>query len=338
MQAGLRLATVSGAMSALVQLAGALLVAGTLAVAVFEMRRGDMSIGVVVAAISVVGLLSGAVRDLGVGFELWRRAKVSFAKVEKALALAPSVIEAAKPRRMPGEALDVVLRGVSVAGLFDSVSLRAVPGEVINVVGPSGSGRSTLLALAARMRDADSGRVRIGGRNVQVAHLGSLRRNIGVASATLPLLPGSLDMNLRYRVRRPTAEALAEVIEICRLQHIFAKFPQGADARITQGAPELSVAERQRLMIARAMLGRPQVLILDDFDSHLDPETAASVAKALSEYAGVVLMAANNPILRCVATVNWRIEDNKVHAEPNDAVALANDREVDRPGVKARSL
>lgn len=314
--AGLHLARFSGAMSAIVHVAAGLLVAATLFVGVIEVQRGTMSIGLVAGAISIAGLLAGAVRDLGVAFDLWRRAKVSFAKVAAALEMQPAVQIEGQTRRMPKRGVGLRFSSVSAPDLFSKVSLTAGPGAIVNVVGASGSGKSTLLALAARLRDPESGRVRINGRDLKRTSLSSLRRRIGVASADTPLLRGTIAMNLRYRAPGASEEEAARVAEICNLAPIFAKFPDGAQARLSEGAPELSQSEAQRLMIARAMLDSPSVLILDDVDTRLDAETAARIARALANYPGTVLMVASAPALRRIANVVWRIRNKRVKVAP----------------------
>ncbi|MEQ1616941.1 MAG: ABC transporter ATP-binding protein [Terricaulis sp.] len=315
MKAGLRLAMVSGLMTSIVHLASAMLVASILVVGVFEVRSGAMSIGLVAAAISIAGLLSGAVRDLGIAFELWRRAKVSFAKVAAALAIEASVEDMDGGRRIARGATSVSFEAVSVKGVFRGVSVEAGPGAIVNVVGDSGAGKSMLLALVARMRDPDGGRVRINGRNLRRAALASVRRHVGVASASMPLLRGTIAMNLRYRSPGATEAEIARVSEICNLGPIIEKTPEGALARLGEDAQELSRGEIQRLLIARAMVDSPPILILDDVDSHLDAETAARVASALRDYEGVVLMAATAPAWRRAANLVWRIADGRVRAE-----------------------
>ncbi len=315
MQASLRLATITGVMTAIVHLAAAMLVATTLVVGVIEVGRGAMTIGVVAAAISIAGLLAGAIRDLGIAFELWRRARVSFAKVARALALEPSVRDTAVPRKIRKADAGVMLESVAVEGVFDNVSVAAKAGAVVHVVGESGAGKSTLLALVARMRDPDQGRVRVNGRDLRRAAIGSVRKRIGIASSAMPLMRGSIAMNLRYRSPGASASEIARVVEVCNLGPILDKLPGREQARLGDGARELSLGETQRLLIARAMVDRPPILILDDVDSHLDGETAARIAAELKNYPGAVLMAATAPALRRVATAIWRIEARGVVVE-----------------------
>ncbi len=331
LSAGLRLATVSGSMSAIVHLAAAALVAGALVIGVLESQRGAMSIGTIAAAISLAGLLAGALRDLGIAFDLGRRAQASFEKVKRALAIQPSLQQGEATRKLRGEHQGLALESVSAKGLFTNVSVTAAPGEVVNLTGESGSGKSTLLAIIARLRDPDAGRVRLDGRNLRRVSTGSLRRRIGVASAGAPLMRGSIAMNLRYRVANASDAEIARVVEICNLAPVFGRLAMGEQTRLGDGAPELALGEVQRLLIARAMVGNPAVLILDGVDTHLDAETATRIASALRSYPGTVLMAATAPALRQVANTNWRMRAGRVEALP----AVERDANVIDMGLAA---
>lgn len=330
-RAGLRLAVITGATAAIVHLAAALLVAMTLVVGVIEVRNGGMTVGLVAASISIAGLLAGVVRDLGVSFELWRRAKISFAKVESALGIEPAVAASAAAKPLAAAAPTISFEAVSVDGVLDSVTAEARPGAVVNVTGDSGAGKSTLLALAARMRDPDMGRVRVNGRDLRRVAIDSVRRSIGVASAATPLLRGSIAMNLRYRSGRVSDEEIERVVQVCNLDSILERFPDRERARLGEGAPELSTGEAQRIMIARAMVGRPSILILDDVDSHLDAESAASIAGELRAYEGTVLMTSSSPVLRRAATEVWRLQKGRLIAElgPGTPIDVVRDNKED---------
>lgn len=314
--AGLRLATISGGMAAIVHLAAAGLVGATLAIGVIESQRGAISIGTIAAAISIAALLAGAIRDVGIAFELGRRAQAGFAKVRRALELEPSVQQSGTPRRLRGEHQGLALESVSAKGLFTNVSVAAGPGEVVNVVGESGAGKSTLLAIVARLRDPDAGRVRLDGRNLRRISVSSLRRRVGLASAAAPLMRGSMAMNLRYRAANTSDAEIARVVDVCNLAPVFSRLPMGEQTRLGDGAPELALGEVQRMLIARAMVGRPAILILDGVDTHLDAESAVGIAAELRDYPGTVLMAATAPALRQVANVVWRIAGGRLEIEP----------------------
>lgn len=172
-----------------------------------------------------------------------------------------------------------------------------------------------LLAIIARLSEAERGRVRINGRNLRGVSPASVRRRIGVASAATPLMRGSVAMNLRYRAPDAKPAELERVIAACGLRQVLDRLPEGDKTRLSEGAPELSRGEVQRLLIARAMLGSPAILILDEVDTHLGAEAASQIARALESYPGIVLMAATSPQLRRVANHLWRIENKSVTVE-----------------------
>ena len=311
-RAGVRLGLFAGLTTAIVACASGALIAVTLVVGIQGVSTGLASVGLVAAAISIVGLLSGSLRDLGVAYELWRRAEASFKKVAEYLTLQPSVSssEAIKRFQVGDNALS--LRRVEVRGLLRRVSVEARGGEVVNVAGLSGSGKSTLLAIAARLREPDSGRVRLDGNDLSRVSTASLRRRIGVASAATPLMRGTIAMNLRYRAPKATQEEIDEVIRVCGLQPVIDRFRTNEKTKLSEGAPELSRGEVQRLQIARAMLGAPTLLVLDEVDTHLGEPVAQSIAAALESYGGIVLMAAASPEFRAIATTTWRITDGRI--------------------------
>ena len=329
--AGLRLARISGAMTAIVHVAALILIVAALGIGAVEVRAGQLSIGGVVAAISVSGLLAGAVRDLGIAFDLWRRASVSVSKIERVLG-AELAVSPPRAKRLPREASGALisLRGVSVEGILEDVSVDVADGEVVNLVGESGAGKSTLLAIAARLREPDRGRIRLLGRDARDLEVAALRSAIGFAGAVTPLLVGSIAMNLRYRVPSASDEEVARTMEDCGLTAILRRLPEGQAFRLSEGAPELSAGERQRLQLARAMLGQPPILVLDDMDAYLDEENASRIASSLSHYPGVVLMTATSPSWRRIATSTWLVGDGcvRVSAGPRTQFELINGGEA----------
>ncbi|ANP45704.1 ABC transporter transmembrane domain-containing protein [Candidatus Viadribacter manganicus] len=323
-EASLKLAQVSGAMAAIVHMTGLGLVFAALAIGAFEVRDGVLSVGAVVAAISVSGLLAGAVRDLGVAFELWRRASVSIAKLKQTLGVELAVAHPRAARSAKtDDALVLSLREVAVNALFADVSMDIRRGEIVAISGESGAGKSTLLAIAARLSEPDRGRVRVLGRDARDLKVGSLRGAIGFAGAATPLLVGSLAMNLTYRAPNASQEEIAAVIEACELQATIGRLSGGLGFKLSEGAPELSAAERQKLQLARAMLGAPALLVLDEVDKDFDAETASRIGERLMHYPGAIVMAAQSTPWRQRATSTWVIEAGGVRAQAMSAVRLA---------------
>lgn len=315
-EAGVRLARLSGVMSALAIGAGGALVVITLGSGVIGAAGGALSAGVLAGAISLVGLASTAIRDLGMAFELGKRAQASFAKVKSALAIEASIsTDRRRQRTVVGEGV-VALEHVVVNPVLRGVTLTAKPGEIVNIEGASGAGKSLLASLIVRLRDPDQGVVSLDGVDVRRVSPRSLRQNVGFAGDAAPLMRGTVLMNLKYRVPRASGEQLAQSIEACGLKDFIDGLSAREQTRLSEGAPELARGDQQRLMIARAVLGAPRVLVLDEVDSHLSEEAAASLASFFAAYPGVVIMSALSPSWRAIATTTWRIADNTVTATP----------------------
>lgn len=323
-QASVRLARISGWMAAIVHVTGLALVVAALAIGAVEVQASQLSVGGVVAAISVSGLLAGAVRDLGIAFELWRRASVSLAKIKQVLNAELAVTPPRAERSVRAKKTATVsLQDVGVDSLFGGVTFEVRRGDIVNVSGESGAGKSTLLAIIARLAEPERGRVRVLGRDARDLRVGALREAIGFAGAATPLLVGSLAMNIRYRKPDATDDEVASVIAICELESTVSRLSEGLLSKFGEGAPELSASERQKVQLARAILGQPELLVLDEIDRDLDGAEAARVIERLGRYPGAIVMSAASPAWRTRATKTFVIENGAVRAEPAPSVRLS---------------
>jgi ATP-binding cassette, subfamily B, bacterial len=162
------------------------------------------------------------------------------------------------------------------------IDLHVQPGELVAIVGPSGAGKTTLMALLSRLYDPDSGTVRIDGLDLRQLRQQSIRRHIGMVLQEAELFNETIRANIAYG--RPEA-SLAEVEEAARAAHAHAfisRLPDGYDTVVGEGGKRLSVGERQRLAIARAIIKHPSILVLDEATSALDAETESLVQAALA--------------------------------------------------------
>jgi ABC-type multidrug transport system fused ATPase/permease subunit len=315
-EAGLRRAWVVGAMRGIVHFATLMLVLATLFAGASEVAAGRLAPGEVVAALSIVGLLGSAIRDLGRAFELWYPACVARERILRRLnqpITQQSESQQDNLKTIPG---GLVFSGFGAAGYLKDISLSLAEGEVALIEGPSGAGKSLLLGAVAQLADQPTGAAYFRGKNLGSLKLGARRRTIGLASATAPLLPGSLGMNLRYRVPDVPAEEIDQIIEDCGLTQLLARLPRGQGSVLVSGGAELSLGEQQSAMLARALLGTPPVLLLDSIDSHLTPEVVTRLAARLRTWPGVVLMAATRPELIACATRVWRLDSRRIIEEP----------------------
>src|SRR6202522_2158486 len=169
----------------------------------------------------------------------------------------------------------------AVTGVLHNVSFRAPSGQLTALVGPSGAGKTTITALAARLYDPNDGVVRIGGYDVKDVTLESLHDVVGVVTQDAHLFHDTIRANLSYA--RPSATEL-EIIEACEAAQIWdliSGLPDGLDTVVGDRGYRLSGGEKQRVAVARLLLKAPSVVVLDEATAHLDSESEAAVQRAL---------------------------------------------------------
>lgn len=169
---------------------------------------------------------------------------------------------------------------------LSDISFDAVPGEIIGVIGGTGSGKSTLVNLIPRFYDATKGQVLVNGTDMRAQSLSKLRGQIGVVPQKAVLFKGTVRDNIRWGKEDASDREIEEALETAQALEVVKSRENGLDAMIFQGGKNLSGGQRQRLTIARALVRKPQILILDDSSSALDFATDARLRKALRERTG----------------------------------------------------
>ena len=190
---------------------------------------------------------------------------------------------------------EVEFRGVSFRyfktneeKVLDNISLHINPGELVGIIGSTGSGKSTLVSLIPRLYDADEGEVLVDGISVKDYSLYNLREQIAMVLQKNTLFAGSVAENLRWGKEDATDEELVRVCEIAQAHSFISAFPEGYETDIGREGSRLSGGQRQRLCIARALLKDPRIIILDDSTSAVDTATDASIRRAFREELGGV--------------------------------------------------
>ena len=174
------------------------------------------------------------------------------------------------------------LSGDAGAEVLRHVSFRVEPGKMVALVGPSGAGKTTITALVARLYDATSGSVRVGGVDVRAVTQRSLRERIGVVTQDAHMFHDTIRANLA--LARPGAgEAeMLDALRSARIDRLVASLPDGLDTVVGERGYRLSGGERQRLAIARVLLKAPDIILLDEATAHLDSESEAAIQQALA--------------------------------------------------------
>lgn len=169
---------------------------------------------------------------------------------------------------------------------LSDISFDAAPGEIIGVIGGTGSGKSTLVNLIPRFYDVTKGQVLVNGTDVRAQSLSKLRGQIGVVPQKAVLFKETIRDNMRWGKEDASDQEIEEALETAQALEVVKSRENGLDAMIFQGGKNLSGGQRQRLTIARALVRKPQILILDDSSSALDFATDARLRKALRERTG----------------------------------------------------
>ena len=167
--------------------------------------------------------------------------------------------------------------------VLDSISFSVNTGELVGVIGSTGSGKTTLVSLISRLYDADEGAVLIDGINVRDYSLKNLRSAIAFVLQKNTLFSGTIAENLRWGNENATDEEIHHAAEIAMADRFIRSFPDGYNTFLGRGGANLSGGQKQRICIARALLKKPKIIILDDSTSAVDTATDASIRKAFRE-------------------------------------------------------
>ena len=206
--------------------------------------------------------------------------------------------------------------------VLDSVSFEAEPGQLVALLGATGSGKTSIVNLVPRFYDVSAGRVLIDGNDVRDVQINSLRRQIGIVLQDTTLFTGTIRDNLVFGVPDATDDDVVAMAKAARADDFITGFPEGYDTMVGERGVTLSGGQKQRIAIARALLLDPRILILDDFTSAVDTETEALIRAALD-----VLMAGRTTLViaQRVSTVlradkiivldHGRVMDSGTHEE-----------------------
>ena len=166
---------------------------------------------------------------------------------------------------------------------LSDINLKIPSGSTLGIIGGTGSSKSTLIQLISRLYDTTEGEVKVAGEDVRKYNLDSLRNSVAVVLQKNVLFSGTIKDNLRWGNENATDDEMIRACEISHAAEFVNQFKDGYETMISQGGTNVSGGQKQRLCIARALLKKPKVLILDDSTSAVDTKTDAMIRKAFSE-------------------------------------------------------
>ena len=269
---------INGSILAIILISGKQIVAGTL-------QTGDFFCLIsyaeqILLEISVVALIMVPILN----------AQVSMNRICEIIEVSPSVSDAAEPAGAPADGSvvysDVAMSYYEGKHVLEDINLEIKPGEFVGIIGSSGSGKTSLINLIPRFYDCAEGSVSVGGRDVRSYALSDLRGAIGLVPQTSLLFSGTIADNLRWGNEDASAEEIVSACVAAGANDFVMGFPDGYETVISQGGTTVSGGQRQRLCIARALVRKPQILILDDSLSAVDNATERLILGSLNQLKG----------------------------------------------------
>jgi ATP-binding cassette, subfamily B, bacterial len=260
---------------------GTIVLVGTIAVV-----HGALTIGTLVAFVSLFLLLVWPITAMGWLLAAAQESATAADRVYEVLDSEPTIVDSPHPTplvrcegRLRLEQVGFTYPGADRPVLHD-IDLTIEPGETVALVGATGSGKTTLVALVPRLYDVTAGRITVDGIDIRDIAVADLRGVLGTAFEEPTLFSASVRENLTLGRPEATEEEITEALEVAQAEFAY-ELPWGLDSRVGEQGLTLSGGQRQRLALARAVLGRPRLLVLDDPLSALDVHTEALVEEAL---------------------------------------------------------
>ncbi len=260
--------------------------------------RGDMSVGQIVAFINYLITTMIPLTMMTWLSSTWASGMASAKRINEVLETVPEIQEKADARTIPMPATGdrggrVVFDGVnfhyigsSDEPVLEAINLVVEPGQTVAILGATGAGKSTLVNLVPRFYDVTAGRILIDGLDIRTVAQDSLLAQIAIVPQETILFSGTVRDNIRYGAPDADADAVVAAAVAAQAHNFILELPNGYDTHIEERGVNLSGGQKQRIAIARALLTRPRILILDDSTSAVDVETETKIQEALDEQIG----------------------------------------------------
>lgn len=253
---------------------------------------GGVSVGQIVAFINYLHTTMGPLGIMVMLANVVAAATASAERVNEVLDTVPDVQDAAHPQTLPDrrgqrvvfEGVNFHYNGTNDGLVLNGVDLVAEPGQTVAILGATGAGKSSIVNLVPRFYDAAAGRVTWNGVDIRSVRQSDLLAQVGVVPQETILFSGTVRENIRYGRPEASEEEVVAAAQAAQAHDFIANLPSGYDTRIEERGVNLSGGQKQRIAIARALLLRPAVLILDDSTSSVDVETETKIQDAMKSW------------------------------------------------------
>jgi ATP-binding cassette subfamily B protein len=253
-----------------------------------QVAVGNMTVGQITQFILLMSMMMMPIRRLGMMVNLFSRTSSAGQRILEVLDAESDVKEkpgAVELSRVKGQVSfhDVSFGYDNVSPVLKNISFEVKPGQLVALLGESGSGKSTIANLLARFYDVSSGKILVDGIDIRDVTLSSLRRNVVTAQQDVFLFSATIRENIAYGAVGAGMDKIIEVAKAAYLHNFIQALPQGYETWVGERGDTLSGGEKQRLSIARALLVNPAILILDDSTASVDSETEKLIRQALDK-------------------------------------------------------
>ena len=258
----------------------------------FGVTNGNVQVGHIIAFINYMTQILFSLMMISMVFNMFVRAKTSAVRIGEVFAQEDDLSWKDEMSETPVEQgkieFDHVFfsyEGTSGEPVLKDINLTIVPGETVGIIGSTGSGKSTLVGLIPRFYDVSAGSIKVDGEDIHLVDPKRLREKIAFVPQKNILFTGSVEENIKWGKEDATMEEVEKAAEIAGAHDFIASSPEGYQTRIGQGGVNFSGGQKQRISIARALIKKPKILILDDSTSAVDVTTEAGIKAGLKKYA-----------------------------------------------------
>jgi ATP-binding cassette subfamily B protein len=256
-------------------------------------NSGNIQVGQIVAFINYMTQILFSLMMISMVFNMFVRAKASAGRIDEVFLQQDSItwdinndpLTSKEKGRIDFESVSFSYEGTSGEPILKNLNFSILPGETVGIIGSTGSGKSTLVMLIPRFYDVEHGSIKVDGQDIKHVDPQKLREKIAIVPQKNILFTGSVADNIRWGKEDATEEEVAAAAAIAGAHDFIAAAPEGYQTMIGQGGVNFSGGQKQRISIARALVKKPDILILDDSTSAVDVATEAKIKTGLKKYA-----------------------------------------------------